>query len=57
MSLSAPFVPTDFVVPSRLETSEFRLRRLTVHDVVKDYDAVMSSVDHLRQSGHDPVGQ
>lgn len=42
-----PFVPAGFTVPERLETPEFRLRMLTVHDVVKDYDAVMSSVDHL----------
>jgi len=43
-----PFVPADFVVPPMLETDEFRLRMLTVHDVVKDYDAVMSSADHCR---------
>lgn len=43
-----PFVPTDFRVPRTLETDEFRLRMLTVHDVVKDYDAVMSSVEHCR---------
>ena len=41
-----PFVPRDFVVPHGLETGEFRLRMLTVNDVVKDYDAVMSSVQH-----------
>jgi hypothetical protein len=46
--LSASFVPKDFVVPNVLDTSEFRLRMLTVHDVVKDYDAVMSSVEHLK---------
>ena len=44
---SYPFVDEDFVVPDNLETDEFRLRMLTVNDVVKDYDAVMSSVDHL----------
>jgi hypothetical protein len=44
----APFVPTDFIVPQRLETAEFRLRMLTVNDVVKDYDAVMTSIEHLR---------
>jgi hypothetical protein len=43
-----PFVPSDFVVPERLETDEFRLRMLTVHDVVKDFDAVMTSVDHCQ---------
>ena len=43
-----PFVSGDFSVPVVLETSEFRLRMLTVDDVDKDYAAVMSSVDHLR---------
>ena len=43
-----PFVPADYKVPATLETTEFRLRMLTVNDVVKDYDAVMSSVDHCR---------
>jgi hypothetical protein len=44
----APFVPRDFQVPATLETSEFRLRMLTIHDVVKDFDAVITSVDHLK---------
>jgi len=44
---SRPFVDRDFVIPQRLETDEFRLRMLTVNDVVKDYDAVMSSAKHL----------
>ncbi len=43
------FVPPDFAVPAGLETSDFRLRMLTIHDVVKDYDAVMTSREHLRQ--------
>ena len=43
-----PFVPGDFEVPATLETEEFRLRMLTVNDVVKDYDAVMTSVEHLK---------
>lgn len=43
-----PFIPNDFAVPEILETGEFRLRMLTVNDVVKDYDAVMSSVDHCK---------
>ncbi|MEL7359153.1 MAG: GNAT family N-acetyltransferase [Cyanobacteria bacterium J06560_6] len=41
-------VPTNFVVPETLETEDFRLRMLTINDVVKDYDAVMSSVEHLQ---------
>ena len=43
-----PFVPKDYEVPATLETSEFRLRMLTVHDVVNDYDAVMTSLEHCR---------
>ena len=43
-----PFVPADFAVPAKLETAELRLRMLTVNDVVKDYDAVMSSAAHCK---------
>jgi hypothetical protein len=42
-----PFVPITFDIPQTLETTSFRLRMLTVNDVVKDYDAVMSSAAHL----------
>ena len=41
------FIPLDFVVPTFAETSFFKLRPLTIHHVVKDYDAVMTSRDHL----------
>lgn len=41
-------VPSDFKIPEVLETDKFRLRTLTVNDVVKDYDAVMTSLDHLQ---------
>ncbi len=40
----------DFEVPEKLETEEIRLRMLTVNDLVKDYDAVMSSVEHLKST-------
>jgi hypothetical protein len=33
------FLPPDFEVPELLETDRFRIRPLTTHDVVKDYDA------------------
>jgi hypothetical protein len=46
--VSTPFVPADFQVPSSLVTAEFTLRMLSVDHVVNDYDAVMSSVSHLR---------
>ena len=42
------FVPDSVIIPSGIETEDFRIRILTVNDVVKDYDAVMSSIDHLR---------
>lgn len=45
---STQFVPSEFKIPDNLETEEFRIRMLTVNDVVKDYDAVMTSVEHLR---------
>jgi len=41
------FVQRDFKVPQQLETERLRLRMLKVSDVVKDYDAVMSSAEHL----------
>ncbi|MBR7621501.1 hypothetical protein JKL49_19070 [Phenylobacterium sp. 20VBR1] len=41
-------VPPDFVVPLRLETPDFVLRPLLITDVVKDYDAVMTSVAQLQ---------
>ena len=41
------FLPRDFEVPASLETGAFRLRPITVHDVVKDYVAVMANREHL----------
>ena len=41
-------VPDEFSVPAGMETERYRLRMLTVGDVEKDYEAVMSSADHLR---------
>ena len=43
------FLPRDFEVPAVAETGRFRLRSITIHDVFKDYDAVMSSREHLWQ--------
>ncbi len=42
-----PFTPKDFKIPQQLETPRLRLRMLKISDVVKDYDAVMSSAEHL----------
>lgn len=44
-----PFVKADFDIPEVLETSQYRLRMLTINDVVKDYDAVMSTTRHLQK--------
>src|SRR5215213_1873845 len=44
------FLPDGFEVPTLLETERFRLRPITIHDVVRDYDAVMTSTEHLRST-------
>jgi len=43
-----PFIPVDFDIPEKLENEHFLIRMLTVNDVVKDYEAVMTSIDHLK---------
>ena len=43
-----PFVPADFKVPDTLQNEHFRIRMLSVNDVEKDYDAVMTSIEHLQ---------
>lgn len=44
---ASQFVPSDFHVPSMLETGRFRLRMLSVDDVEKDYQAVIESRELL----------
>lgn len=44
------FVPKDFVIPEFLKTDKMLLRCLTIDDVIKDYDAVMTSIDHLQET-------
>jgi hypothetical protein len=46
--VTTPFVPADFEVPASLVDSEFVLKMLSVDHVVRDYDAVMTSVEHLK---------
>ena len=43
------FVPAEYVVSSELVTANFTLRMLSVDDVEKDFDAVMSSAARLSQ--------
>ena len=50
MDYRKTLVDDDFVVPFELVTDQFRLRMLGINDLIKDYDAVMSSVDHLRNT-------
>jgi RimJ/RimL family protein N-acetyltransferase len=47
--MEKPFVPANFIIPLRLETPHFILRKLTTADVEQDYEAVMSSKENLRQ--------
>ena len=51
-----PLVPEDFEVPEVLETDRLRLRPLTIHHAVKDFDAVASSEERLRKL-YDPDGE
>lgn len=44
------FVPTSFEVPLRAERPPFAFTPLTIGDVIADYDAVMTSVDHIRHT-------
>ncbi len=46
--MSGMFIPNDFVVPEGYTTDTFIVRPLLISDVVKDYDAVMSSVEDLQ---------
>ena len=41
------FLPDDFEIPTLLTTEAFRIRPISIHDVVKDYDAVMTNREHL----------
>ena len=41
------FLPREFQAPAVVETAHFRMRSITIHDAFKDYDAVMSSREHL----------
>mgnify|MGYP001564526724 CR=1 FL=1 len=46
--MKKPFVPTEFVVPLRVEQAGYTLSPLTTAHVDKDYEAVMSSRESLR---------
>jgi hypothetical protein len=42
------FIPDNFIIPTGFITDKIKARMLTVNDVVKDYDAVITSIDHLQ---------
>ena len=42
-------IPLEHPIPAGIDHDRFRLRILTVDDVVADYDAVMSSAERLRE--------
>ena len=44
-----PFLPREHPIPPGFEGAGFRVRPITIHDAVKDYDAVMSSAERLRE--------
>jgi hypothetical protein len=43
------FLPRDHPIPPGFEGPGFTGRPITIHDVVKDYDAVMTSAQRLRE--------
>lgn len=45
--LAPALVDPSFPVPDQIASDAFRLRMLTIHDLIKDYDAVMSSIERL----------
>ena len=45
--MARTLVADNFAVPQRLIHERFVLRPLTIHDVVKDYDAVISSAQRI----------
>lgn len=47
MSRKTKFIPDGFSPPAGFETRQFRVRKLTIQDVDKDYQAIISSIDHL----------
>ncbi|MBL8177347.1 MAG: hypothetical protein JNK48_21910 [Bryobacterales bacterium] len=49
----AAFVPADYAVPKEWKTSRYRLMPLSPAIVRQDYEAYMSSIEHLRSTFSD----
>ncbi|MGH6932152.1 MAG: hypothetical protein ACREEE_06930 [Dongiaceae bacterium] len=47
MVFRVKLVPNDFKVPDKVAAKGFALRKLTVHDVAADFEAIKSSAAHL----------
>ncbi|WP_433333074.1 GNAT family N-acetyltransferase [Spirillospora sp. CA-294931] len=43
------FLSEDFVIPTLVAGPRFRIRPITVHDTVKDYGAVLASLERLSE--------
>jgi hypothetical protein len=48
--MNAPFIPQGFQVPERLDTPDFIIRKLCFSDANLDYEAVMSSIDIIKET-------
>ena len=42
------FIPNNFKAPSGFKNERILLRKISINDAEKDYEAVMSSVDHIK---------
>ena len=43
-----PFVPQKFKIPEVVTTEKYRIRLLEMNDLAKDYNAYMTSIDHVQ---------
>jgi hypothetical protein len=48
--MTKQFVPNDFQIPEKLETTNFIIRKLCFKDAELDYKAVMSSIDIIHKT-------
>jgi hypothetical protein len=44
------FVAPNFNFPEKLETEDFRIKKLSLIDADKEYEAIMRSIDHIRRT-------
>ena len=51
------FVPSEFTIPEKMETEEYRLRMLSIDDVEKDFEAANVSDNPLKGELSDAVAE